>query len=128
MVVALDLERDGEPVSQVENARVLTWALQDSGTVARQATEQERGVLVPAVLRPEEREHRELEVVRLALEQRDDTFELLVREAEPAVERRFRDGAQEVILPGPSATAPRCGHLASTRRHGVARAGYGRAT
>jgi hypothetical protein len=38
-------------------------------------------------------------VVRLALQQRDDTFELLVREAELAMERRFRDGAQGVILP-----------------------------
>jgi drug/metabolite transporter (DMT)-like permease len=59
------------------------------------------------VLRPEEREHRELEVVRLALEQRDDVVEFPVREAEPAVERCFRDGAQDVILPAAPATSRR---------------------
>jgi hypothetical protein len=37
-------------------------------------------------------------MIRLALEERDDTVELPVREAELAMER-FRDGAQEVILP-----------------------------
>jgi hypothetical protein len=51
-------------------------------------------VLVPAVLRPEEREDGELEVVRRAPEQLSDTVELPVREAEAAVER-FRDRAQE---------------------------------
>jgi hypothetical protein len=62
-------------------------------------------VLVAAVLRPEEREDLELEVVRLAVEQRDDASELPVREAEPAMERVFRDGAQEAILaPGSVAT------------------------
>jgi hypothetical protein len=48
-------------------------------------------VLVAAVLRPQQREDGELEVVRLALEQFADTFELPVREAERAVERLFRD-------------------------------------
>ena len=51
-------------------------------------------MLVAAVLRPEQREDGELEVVRLALQQRDDSVELPVREAELAMERRFRDGAQ----------------------------------
>ncbi|HEY7179361.1 MAG TPA: hypothetical protein VH305_09315 [Gaiella sp.] len=55
-------------------------------------------MLVAAVLRPEEGEDLELEVVRLAVEQRDDASELPVREAEPAMERVFRDGAQEAIL------------------------------
>ena len=55
-------------------------------------------MLVAAVLRPEEREDGELEVVRLALEQRDDTGELPVREAELAVEWLFHDGAQAVSL------------------------------
>ena len=57
-------------------------------------------MLVAAVLRPQQREDRELEVVRLAVEQGDDTVELLVDEAELAVDRRFRDGAQAVSLPG----------------------------
>jgi hypothetical protein len=48
-------------------------------------------VLVAAVLRPEEREDSELEVVRLALEQLLDTRVLPVREAELAVEWLFRD-------------------------------------
>ncbi len=55
-------------------------------------------MLVAAVLRPEEREHRELEVVRLTLEQRDDTVELPVREAELTMERLFRDRAQDASL------------------------------
>jgi hypothetical protein len=55
-------------------------------------------VLVAAVLGPEKREHGELEVVRLAVEQRDDAIELPVREAELAMERLFRDRAQEISL------------------------------
>ena len=51
-------------------------------------------MLVPAVLRPEQREHGQLEVVRLALQQGDDAIELPVREAELAMDRLFRDGAQ----------------------------------
>jgi hypothetical protein len=51
-------------------------------------------VLVPAVLRPEQREDRELEVVRVAPEQLADTVELLVREAESAMERLFGDPRQ----------------------------------
>ena len=52
-------------------------------------------MLVAAVLRPEQREDGELEVVRLALQQLLDTGVLPVREAELAVEWLFRDGAQE---------------------------------
>ena len=37
-------------------------------------------------------------MVRLPLEQRDDSVELPVREAELAMERLFRDGAQNVSL------------------------------
>jgi hypothetical protein len=51
-------------------------------------------VLVAAVLRPEEGEDDELEVVRLPLEEGADTVELPVREAERAVERLFGDAAQ----------------------------------
>ena len=67
--------------------------------VARQPLQEQRGVLVAAVLRPEEREHRELEVVRIAPEQRADALVLPVGEAECAMERRFRDAAQKVSLP-----------------------------
>jgi hypothetical protein len=55
-------------------------------------------VLVAAVLRPEERKDRELEVVRLALEQLQDARVLAVRKAELAVEGLFRDRAQTVSL------------------------------
>jgi hypothetical protein len=44
-------------------------------------------VLVAAVLRPEEREDRQLEVVRLATEQLDDARQLPVGQAEGAVDR-----------------------------------------
>ncbi len=53
-------------------------------------------MLVAAVLRPEEREHRQLEVVRLALEEIDDSVELPVREAESAVDGLFGDLGQVI--------------------------------
>ena len=67
-------------------------------------------MLVAAVLRPEEREDGELEVVRLPLEQRDDSVELPVRQAELAMERLFDDGAQVTHSSpwrGRASTAPR---------------------
>jgi hypothetical protein len=51
-------------------------------------------VLVAAVLRPEQGEDGELEVVRAAAEQFLDSVELPVGEPEGAVERLFRDGRQ----------------------------------
>jgi hypothetical protein len=57
-------------------------------------------VLVAAVLRPEQREDGELEVVGLALEQLADTVELPVGQTEGAMERLFRDGTQEIIVAG----------------------------
>jgi hypothetical protein len=47
------------------------------------------------VLRPEEREDGELEVIRLALHQLLDTVELPVGQAEGAVKRLFCDPRQE---------------------------------
>lgn len=70
-------------------------------------------MLVAAMLRPEEREDCELEVVRLATEQLLDAVVLPVCEAELAVEWLCRDGAQERSLAaapagtaGPSGTGP----------------------
>jgi hypothetical protein len=54
-------------------------------------------VLVAAVLRPEEREHGELEVVRRPFEQCADALELSVGQTEPRVEW-FRDRAQGVMV------------------------------
>jgi hypothetical protein len=102
MVVALDLEGDREPLAQVDDARVLAGALEDALPAARQPLQEERGVLVPAVLGPEEREDRELEVVGLPAEQRPDALVLLVGQPESTMERLFRDAAQEGSLPGPS--------------------------
>ena len=51
-------------------------------------------MLVAAVLGPQQREDRELEVVRLPLEQLDDTTELPVGEAEGTVEGVFGDPGQ----------------------------------
>ncbi len=91
MVVRLDLERDRLAPAEVDHARVLAGPLEDALAAAREPLEQQRRVLVAAVLRPEQREDGELEVVRLPLEQLADTVELPVREAERAVELLFRD-------------------------------------
>jgi hypothetical protein len=51
-------------------------------------------VLVAAVLGPEQREDRELEVVRLAFEQLTDSPVLGVGKTESAMKRLFRDPRQ----------------------------------
>jgi len=90
VVVALDLEGDRLAFAEVDDAGVLAWSLQDAGAAGRKPPEEQRGVLVCAVLRPEQREDRELEVVRIALQQLPDTVELSVGETERPVEL-FRD-------------------------------------
>ena len=57
-------------------------------------------MLVAAVLRPEEREDGELEVVRAPPEQRTDALVLAVRQAEGSMERLFRNAAQSRQLNG----------------------------
>jgi hypothetical protein len=94
VVVALDLEGDGQPLAEVEHAGVLAGALNDPRTARREPLEERCGMLVPAVLGPEEREDRELEVVRVAVEQFADTVELPVGQPEGPVERLFRDRRQ----------------------------------
>jgi hypothetical protein len=98
--VTLDLERDRHPVSEIEHARVLAGALENALAVARQALEEAGGVLVPAVLGPEKREDRELEVVRLATEERADALRFPVGQPEGAVERLRRNAGQAVQLIG----------------------------
>jgi hypothetical protein len=92
--MALDLEHHRLAVPEIEDARVLAWALQDTLPLARESPQEERRVLVAAVLRPEEGEDGELEVVRVAAEERPDTVELPVREAERAMERLFDSATQ----------------------------------
>jgi hypothetical protein len=55
-------------------------------------------MLVAAVLRPEQREDGELEVVRLPLEQLPDTVELPVGETEGPMEWLLRDRAQGATI------------------------------
>jgi DNA-binding TFAR19-related protein (PDSD5 family) len=98
MVVALDLERHGQTVPEVQHARVLAWPLKDSRPGRRQSLQKERGVLVAAMLRPEKREDRELEVVRVARQQCADSLELTVGQTECAMEGRIRRRAQEISL------------------------------
>ena len=99
MVVTLHLEGGGFAVSEVDHARVLAGPLQDRISLGRKAAEEERRMLVAAVLRPEEREDRELELVRVALQQIADSLELPVRQAESTMERRlFGDRSQSPTL------------------------------
>ena len=104
----LDLERDRLAVAEVDHAGVLARPLEHALALARETLEQERRVLVPAVLRPEQREDGELEVVRVAPQELADTVELPVGETERPVER-FRDLAQTTIVSGRDDTtfAPR---------------------
>jgi len=91
MVVRLDLERDREPVAEDEHARVLAGTLEDALAGRRQPLEERRRVLVAAVLRPEQREDGELEMVRVAAEQLPDTARLPVGQTERTMERLFCD-------------------------------------
>ena len=92
--MALDLERDREPVPDIDDAGVLAGPLEDVGSGRRQPAQQRRRVLVGAVLRPEQREDGELEVVRLPAEQRVDAVVLPVRQAESAMKRLVRNAGQ----------------------------------
>jgi hypothetical protein len=91
VVVALDLERDCEPVAEADDTGVFTRSLQDTITFRGQALQQEGRMLVPAVLRPEQGEDRELEVVGVSAEQVADTVELPVGQPEGAMQGLFRD-------------------------------------
>jgi hypothetical protein len=85
MVVRLDLERDRRAVAEVEDAGVLTRPLEDALAGGGQPLQKRGGVLVPAVLRPEEREDGELEMVRVAPEQLPDTARFPVGQTKGAM-------------------------------------------
>jgi hypothetical protein len=80
VVVRLDLERDRRPVAEVEDSRVLARSLEDALARRRQPPQERCRVLVAAVLRPEEGEDRELEMVRVSPEQLPDTVRFPVVE------------------------------------------------
>src|SRR3954463_9329480 len=94
MVVRLDLECDRLALAEGDHARVLARPPEHSLARARQALEQARRVLVAAVLRPEQREDRQLEVVGVALEQLADSRVLEIGEAERLVQRLIGDPRQ----------------------------------
>jgi hypothetical protein len=95
--VRLDLERDRRPVAEVEHARVLTRALQDALARRGQPSQQRRRVLVAAVLRPEQREDTNLELVRVAAEQLPDAVRFPVRQTKGAVEGLMGGQLRQVI-------------------------------
>jgi hypothetical protein len=94
VIVALYLEGYRLALAEVDDAGVLARALEDPRAGCRQPAEKRRGMLIGAVLRPQQREDGELEMIRVAAEQLLDTGELPVRQAEGAVERLFRDRRQ----------------------------------
>ena len=109
MVVALDLEGDGLAPAEVDDSRVLAGPLEDARRIRREALQEQGRVLVAAVLRPEEREDGELEVIRLTLHQLLDTVEFPVGEAEGAVKRLFCDPRQVSESSGVAGRAQRLG-------------------
>ena len=93
VVVRLDLECDCDSLAEIDHAGVLAGPLQHALAARREPPEERRRVLVAAVLGPEQREHRQLEIVREPGEQVADTVELAVGKPEAAMEW-FRDRAQ----------------------------------
>jgi drug/metabolite transporter (DMT)-like permease len=96
VVVALDLEGHGFALAEIDDPGVLARPLEDGRTLTRKTLQEKRRVLVCAVLRPEQRKDGQLEVVRAPPVQDPDPVELLIGEAERAVKRFFRDGAQRL--------------------------------
>jgi hypothetical protein len=92
--VALDLEGDGLAAADIHYACVLTGSLEDARAFGREAAEKQRRMLVAAVLRPQDGEDRELEIIGITTEKTANTVVFVVREAERAVERLFRDRRQ----------------------------------
>src|SRR6266567_9119134 len=90
MVVALDLERDPEPLADVDHAGVFAGPLQDTLARGGQPLEERRRMLVATVLGPKQREDRELEVIWLPAEQVTDPVKLAVRQPKGAMKRLFR--------------------------------------
>jgi hypothetical protein len=82
VVVRLDLEGADQPAADVDGAGVLAGAHDDVAALGRQRPQQPLGVLVGAVLAPQQREHGELDPIGRALELVEDQGVLGAREAE----------------------------------------------
>ncbi len=95
VVVRLDLEGHREPVPDVHHARVLAGAHQQVRPLDRKLAQQLLRMLVGAVLRPHQREHGQLQRVRVAPEALADAVVLGVRQ--PEVAMGSREGAAHTI-------------------------------
>ena len=83
VVVRLDLEDDGEPAANVDNARVLLAGLHAHRLAGSgEAAQQGLGVLIAAVLTPERAEQPQLDAVGFALNPADDEVVLLTGEGD----------------------------------------------
>ena len=82
VVVRLDLERAHETVTDVHRAGVLAWTHDDLRALGGERAQQLLGVLVGAVLAPQQRVHRQLDLVRRAILVLADQLVLGARQAE----------------------------------------------
>ena len=92
VVVGLDLEGDREAAADVDGAGVLAGAHHEPRALRRERAQQRLGVLVGAVLGPQQREHRELDLDRLAVQARDDQLVLAGGQPEGERAREAGDG------------------------------------
>src|SRR4029453_12172764 len=74
MVVRFNLERDGEAISNVNDAGVFSRALKDGRAFGRQASQVDARTLIAAVLGPHHAEDAKLGEGRLALQDADDAL------------------------------------------------------
>ena len=121
VVVRLDLEGHGQSAADVHGAGVLSRPHDDVAALGRQRLEQQLGVLVGAVLAPQQREHGELDLVGRPAELVDDERVLVAREAEGdrLVDRGQHGGVRHVPPPPPTRRAsarPRCRRTARRPR------------
>ncbi len=90
VVVRFDLERDRQPVPDAQNAGVVAHPGHHSAALGRQGLEQRLGALVRAVLAPHHAEHGQLGVVGLPAELLADDLQLVVGDAELAMQGEWR--------------------------------------
>ena len=92
MIVALDLERDGHAVADVDDTRVLlARADEDLRRLGRERFEQRLGVFVGAMLAPHHAEDPQLGVIRSAAKNLNHPLILLRREV-VLLDQLRRDG------------------------------------
>jgi hypothetical protein len=85
VIVRFDLERDREAVADVDGAGVLARPEEDVGAFGGKPAKLPLQMIIVQLNGPHQREHRQLEVVRVAAEHRQDQLVLHVGESEIAV-------------------------------------------